>query len=91
MQDLGVQTTYRFTGYYQGDDCPNGSQTTTYTYTTNTTTNTQIHQNWGWGSGKGSGPNDWYAQDVFQSSFTQPGWDNNYNHANYIVAYITAN
>jgi hypothetical protein len=79
MKDLGVQTTYRFTGYYQGDDCPNGNSTTTYTYTINTKTNTLIHQNWGWGPSSGSEPNDWYAQDYF----------NDFNHANYIIAYIT--
>lgn len=79
MRDLGVQTTYQFTGYYQGEDCPNGNQVTTYTYTSNTITNTQIHQNWGWGPYAGSGPNDWYAQDYF----------NGFGHANYIIAYIT--
>jgi len=87
MKDLGIQTTYLFTGSYQGDDCPNGSQTTTYTYTTNTTANTQIHQNWGWGPNQGSDPNDWYAQDVFQPKYSSK----NFRHAKYIVAYITPN
>jgi Spi protease inhibitor/Peptidase C10 family len=93
MRDLGIQTTYRFTASYQGQNCT-ASQSNyyqTYTYTSNTVTNTQIHQNWGWGPSTGSGANDWYAQDVFQSSYQVAGWDNNYNHANYIVAYITPN
>lgn len=93
MRDLGVQTTYRFTAFFQGEEClPHQyDYFQTYTYTTNTTTATQIHQNWGWGPFTGSGLNDWYAQDVFQSSYQRPRWDNNYNHANYIVAYITPN
>jgi len=93
MRDLGVQTTYRFTAFFQGEEClPHQyDYFQTYTYTSNTAIATQIHQNWGWGPNRGSGPNDWYAQNVFQSSYTQPGWDNNYNHANYIVAYITPN
>ncbi|MCX8491183.1 MAG: Spi family protease inhibitor, partial [Cyclobacteriaceae bacterium] len=80
MRDLGIQTTYQFIAYYQGDDCPS-NKVTYYTYSINSTTNTQIHQNWGWGPENGSGPNDWYAQNYF----------GDYNHANYIVAYITAN
>jgi hypothetical protein len=93
MRDLGVQTTYWFTAYYDGLDCTpeQGNYYQSYTYTTTTTTATQIHQNWGWGPDKGSESYDWYAQDVFQSSYQVPGWDNNYNHANYIVAYIGAN
>jgi hypothetical protein len=78
MRDLGVQTTYQFVAYYEGDDCPS-NEVTYYTYSINSTTNTQIHQNWGWGPGNGSGPNDWYAQNYF----------NGYGHANYIIAYIT--
>lgn len=90
IRDLGISTTYRVTQYYQGSDCPPGYGTTTYTYTSSVVTNTEIHQNWGWGPGSGSDVNDWYAQGVFQSSYQLPGWDNNYNHWNHIVAYITA-
>jgi len=78
MRDLGVRTTYQFTAYYQGDDCPS-NEVTTYTYSINSTTNTQIHQNWGWGPFNGSGPNDWYAQDYF----------NGFGRAKYIIAHIT--
>jgi hypothetical protein len=88
MRDLGVQTTYQFVAYYEGDDCPS-NEVTYYTYSINSTTNTQIHQNWGWGPNMGSGANDWYAQNAFESNVPHTG-DWNYNHANYIVAYITA-
>jgi hypothetical protein len=86
MRDLGVQTTYQFVAYYEGDDCPS-NEVTYYTYTINTTTSTQIHQNWGWGPNQGSNPNDWYAQDVFQAKYSSK----NFRHAKYIVAYITPN
>jgi hypothetical protein len=93
IRDLGVRTTYQFSAYYVGDDCgdPQLNYYESYTYQSNNTTATQIHQNWGWGINTGSQPNDWYAQNVFQSSYQVLGWDNNYNHANYIVAYITPN
>jgi hypothetical protein len=93
MRDLGIQTTYRFQAYYTGQNCsPDQSDYyQSYIYTTNNISSTQIHQNWGWGPGTGSDANDWYAQDVFQSNYRVSGWDNNYNHANYIVAYITPN
>ncbi len=90
MRDLSIQTTYRFTGYYQGPECPNGNRVTTYTYTSITGTSTQIHQNWGWGPNSGSNANDWYAQDSFETNQPHTG-DLNFNHANYIVAYITPN
>lgn len=93
MRDLGVQTTYQVTGRYQGAACSpeDLAYSVSYTYTSTSSSSTQIHQNWGWGPNTGSNPNDWYAQDVFQSSYQVAGWDNNYNHANYIVAYITPN
>lgn len=81
MKDLGVQTTYQFVAYYEGDDCPS-NEVTYYTYSINSTTNTQIHQNWGWGPNQGSDPNDWYAQDVFQPKYSSK----NFRHAKYIVA-----
>ncbi len=92
MRDLGVQTIYQFTATYQGAYCDASQQNyyQSYTYTTNTTTATQIHQNWGWGGGMGSDPSDWYAQDVFMSNVTSDQ-NYNFNHANYIVAYITPN
>lgn len=49
-----------------------------------------IHQNWGWGPNSGGNPNDWYAQDAFETNMPHSG-DLNFNHANYIVAYITPN
>ncbi|MBI1768666.1 MAG: C10 family peptidase [Bacteroidetes bacterium] len=85
MRDLGVQTTYRVITTYTGTGCPPDWNST---YTSTSTTATQIHQNWGWGPGRGSGPSDWYAQDCFQSN-VPVGRDINFNHANYIVAYIT--
>ena len=93
MRDLGVQTTYEVSGRYIGTACSaeDLAYHVSYTYTSTATTSTQIHQNWGWGVSAGSDPTDWYAQDVFQSSYRVAGWDNNYNHANYIVAYITPN
>jgi hypothetical protein len=91
MIDYGVSTTYNVTAYYTGTGC-SASQTNyyvNYNYTTNTTTDTQIHQNWGWGPNWGSDPNDWYEQGIFETSAPHPGDDLNFNHANYIVAYIT--
>ena len=85
MRDLNVQTTYESYTSYIGNSCPPDSY---YTYTGVSTSATQIHQNWGWGPGTGSGPNDWYAQDCFQSNMPSSS-DINFNHANYIVAYIT--
>lgn len=91
MRDINMTTTYEVITTYSGGsgNCPPNS--VAY-YTTTSTINTQIHQNWGWGPGMGSDPNDWYNQDVFQSNIasTSTG-DINFDHANYIVAYITPN
>jgi hypothetical protein len=91
MRDLGVKTTYSFKAYYQGTGCTaeDLAYYQSYTYSSTTFTSTQIHQNWGWGLNTGSEPTDWYAQDCFQSSCRIPNYDNNFNHGNYIVAYIT--
>jgi hypothetical protein len=85
MRDLNVLTTYESYTSYTGNNCPPNSS---YTFTGVSTSATQIHQNWGWGPNTGSGPNDWYAQDSFQSNYPTTD-DINFNHANYIVAYIT--
>jgi hypothetical protein len=91
MRDNVMTTTYQVSTTYtggSGNNCP--PNTVTYYTATGSITSTQIHQNWGWGLNKGSNANDWYGQGVFQSNATSSiTGDINFNHANYIVAYIT--
>ncbi len=90
MRDENVTTTYNVTAFYLGSGFTALQRAYYVNYNYNTTsTTTKIHQNWGWGPGQGSDLNDWYLQGVFQSNAYTYDPEKDFNHANYIIAYIT--
>ncbi len=83
MRDLQVRTTYQVTTSYYGSDYCSNQPSSNYTYSSTVTTATEIWQNWGLLGGNG-----WYGQGIFEPNFPHTE-DLNFNHANYIIAYIT--
>lgn len=83
MRDLGITTTYQVTTSYYGSAYCSSQASSSYTYNSFATTSTEIWQNWGL-EGNGNG---WVAQGVFKPIGYSEDYD--FNHANYIIAYIT--